>query len=158
MPSETTETTGMTEQTTPCQILALTQFFGQLTPHQLERVAALGTLRDCAAGQQVYRVGDPATEVYVLVHGSVRHAIGFGGRHASVGDTLRRGELFGWAALTPPHQVRIATACCQSPCRLLVIDGAALLVLMEGDHTLGYRLMKQLNRLITGTLTSFAAG
>ena len=127
MPNETTETT---EQTTPSRILSVTNFFGQLTPPQLERVAALGAVQDCAAGQQVYRVG----------------------------DILRRGELFGWAALTPPRNVRIATACCLAPCRFLVIDGAGLIALMEGDHTLGYRLMTQLNRLITGTLTSFAGG
>ena len=28
----------------------------------------------------------------------------------------------------------------------------------EQDHTLGYRLMTQLNRLMTGTLTTFAGG
>ena len=147
-----------TNDETPCGLLAQTNFFGRLTPSQLERVAALSTVQDCEAGQQVYRVGDPANQVYVLVHGTVRHAIGFGGRNASVGDILRRGELFGWAALTPPRNVRIATACCLAPCRFLVIDGAGLIALMEGDHTLGYRLMTQLNRLITGTLTSFAGG
>ena len=139
-------------------VLSQTNFFGQLTPGQLERVAALGSVQDCDEGQQVYRVGDPANGVYVLVHGTVRHAIGFGGRNASVGDILRRGELFGWAALTPPRNVRIATASCLTPCRFLVIDGAGLIALMEHDHTLGYRLMTQLNRLITGTLTSFASG
>jgi hypothetical protein len=29
---------------------------------------------------------------------------------------------------------------------------------MEADHSLGYRLMKQLNALITGNLTAFASG
>ena len=143
---------------TPCELLSQTNFFGRLTPSQLDRVAALSRVLDCEAGQQVYRVGDPASEVYVLVHGTVRHAIGFGGRNASVGDILRRGELFGWAALTPPRNVRIATVACLAPCRFLVIDGAGLIGLMEQDHTLGYRLMTQLNRLITGTLTSFAGG
>ena len=33
-----------------------------------------------------------------------------------------------------------------------------LIELMNGDHTLGYHLMTQLNLLITGTLTAFAAG
>jgi hypothetical protein len=28
----------------------------------------------------------------------------------------------------------------------------------DRDHTLGYRLMRQLNDLISGTLTAFAAG
>ena len=151
-------TNDLTDAMAPAEVLAQTGFFGGLTPSQLDRVAALSSVLDCEAGQQVYRVGDPANEVYVLVHGTVRHAIGFGGRNASVGDILRRGELFGWAALTPPRNVRIATASCLAPCRFLVIDGAGLIGLMEQDHTLGYRLMTQLNRLITGTLTSFAGG
>jgi hypothetical protein len=39
-----------------------------------------------------------------------------------------------------------------------VIAGDQLLLLMEADHSLGYRLMKQLNALITGNLTAFASG
>ena len=37
-------------------------------------------------------------------------------------------------------------------------DGVGLMKLMEQDHTLGYRLMTQLTRLVTGTLTAFASG
>ena len=154
-PSELSESRGAM---VPAVILAQTGFFGQLTPHQIERVAALSTVQDCDEGQQVYRIGDPANVVYVLLRGMVRHSIGFGGRNASVGDILRRGEVFGWAALTPSCNVRIATASCLSPCSFLAIDGAGLIALMEQDHTLGYRLMAQLNRLITGTLTAFAGG
>ena len=151
-------TNEITEAMAPAVILSQTGFFGELTPSQLERVAAMSEVRDCGEGQQVYRIGDPANLVYVLLGGMVRHTIGFGGRNAIVGDILRRGEVFGWAALTPSCNVRIATASCLSPCRFLVIDGAGLIGLMEQDHTLGYRLMTQLNRLITGTLTAFAGG
>ena len=151
-------TNEFTEAMAPAEILSMTNFFGGLTSAQLERVASLGKVQDCGEGQQVYRVGNPADLVYVLVHGMVRQSIGFGGRNARVGDILRRGDVFGWAALTPTCNVRIATATCLSPCRFLAIDGAGLIGLMELDHTLGYRLMTQLNRLITGTLTSFAGG
>ena len=147
-----------TEALTPSEILAQTSFFGELTARQLDRVAALSKLQDCAEGEQVYRIGDPANWVYVLVRGMVRQSIGFSGRNARVGDTLRRGEVFGWAALTPACNVRIAATSCLTPCQFLVIDGAGLIALMEHDHTLGYRLMTQLNRLITGTLTAFAGG
>ena len=151
-------TNEFTEAMAPAAILSQTGFFGDLTPIQLERVAAMSEVRDCGQGQQIYRIGDPANLVYVLLRGMVRHSIGFGGRNASVGDILRRGEVFGWAALTPSCNGRIATASCLSPCRFLVIDGTGLIGLMEQDHTLGYRLMTQLNRLITGTLTAFAGG
>jgi toluene monooxygenase system ferredoxin subunit len=41
---------------------------------------------------------------------------------------------------------------------VLAINGDQLLLLMEADHSLGFRLMKQLNVLITSNLTSFASG
>jgi CRP-like cAMP-binding protein len=148
----------LTDVAAPAEILAQTGFFAELTPGQRERVAALSQVLDCTQSQQVYRVGDPANVLYVLVHGMVRHSIGFGSRNAGVGDILRRGDVFGWAALTPACNVRIATASCLTPCRFLSIDGTRLIALMEQDHTLGYRLMTQLNRLITGTLTAFAGG
>ena len=151
-------TNELAEARTPAEILSQTDFFGELTRAQLERVAALSKVQDCDEGEQVYRVGESANLVYVLVHGMVRQAIGFSGRNARVGDILRRGEVFGWAALTPTCNVRIATASCVTPCRFLAIEGAGLLGLMEQDHTLGYRLETRLNRLITGTLTAFAGG
>ncbi len=143
---------------TPSQILSQTGFFGELTPGQLEQVVAHTKLQDFDEGQQIYRIGDPAKLIYVLVCGTARQAISFDGRTASVGDILRRGDVFGWAALTPTCSVRIATVSCLTPCRFLAIDGAGLIELMEHDHTLGYRLMTQLNRLITGTMTAFTGG
>ena len=142
----------------PHVILSQTAFFGDLSALQLERVAALSEIQECEEGRQVYRIGEPATTVYVLVRGMVRHAIGFGHRNASAGGILRGGEVFGWAALTPSCNVRIATASCLTASSILAIDGPGLIRLMEQDHTLGYRLMTQLNWLITGTLTGFAGG
>lgn len=149
---------GRPEPLDPVRTLAQTVFFGQLDVDRLARVAALTKLLEYPEAAPVYRIGEPAKLVYVVVQGMVRYGIGFGGRNADVGDILRRGSVFGWAALTPACHVRIATAYCLSPCRFLTIDGAALLDVMESDHTLGYRLTTQLNRLITGTLTAFAGG
>ena len=142
----------------PGAILLQTHFFQGLTPGQIDRVAAVSEMQQFEGGQPVYRIGESAKAIYVLVDGTVRMAIGFGGRNANTGDIVRRGDVFGWAALTPGCNQRIATASCLSPCDILAINGAALLNLMEQDHTLGYRLMTQLTQLITGTLTAFASG
>jgi CRP-like cAMP-binding protein len=56
------------------------------------------------------------------------------------------------------EDVRIATASCVTPCTVLAIDGDTLNDLMEQDTALGFQLMKQLNLLVTRTLTAFAAG
>lgn len=143
---------------TPASVISETAFFAGLTPAQVDRVAALGRLSECEAGVHLYHAGEPAQAVYVLVSGSVRFAVGMGERKPRAGDILRRGDLFGWAALTPRCNVRIATASCLTPCTLLVLDGPGLVRLMDGDHTLGYRLMRQLNDLVSGTLTAFAGG
>lgn len=143
---------------TPTAVLSQTDFFKELSAAQIVRIAALSEIQDCGEGQQIYRLGEPARAVYVLMKGNVRMAIAFGGRNANAGDIVRRGEVFGWAALTPRCNLRIATASCLTPCVFLAIDGASLIELMEQDHTLGYILMKQLTQLITGTLTAFAVG
>lgn len=143
---------------TPSVVLAQTVFFRDLDKSQIERVASLAEMQECTGGQQIYRIGEPAKAVYVLVAGTVRMAIAYGSRNANAGDVVRRGEVFGWAALTPRCNLRIATASCLTPCRFLAVDGAGLVNLMEEDHTLGYFVMKQLTQLITGTLTAFAGG
>lgn len=142
----------------PSLILAQTHFFRDLSERQIEQVCALSELLHFEAGRQIYRISEPAHSLYVLVSGSVRQSVGLGDRLARTGDILRRGEIFGWAALTPSCSLRIATTSCLSACSVLAIDGAGLLRLMEQDHTMGYRLMTQLNRLVTGTLTAFAGG
>ena len=140
------------------EIVAATGFFAELTPAQRERVAALGRIETYRQDGQIYDIGDAATDFYVLVDGMVRFSIGLGSRRAAAGQVLRRGEVFGWAALVEQAPKRIASASCISPCSVLAINGDQLLLLMEADHRLGYRLMKQLNALITGNLTAFASG
>ena len=139
-------------------ILSETNFFRGLTPVQLDAVAELTQFHACAEAEQLYRIGQPAPAVYVLVAGTVRLSVGFGERNACAGDILRRGDLFGWAAMTPRCNLRIATAVCLTACTFLPIDGAGLVRLMDSDHSLGYRLMCRLNDLISGTLTAFAGG
>ena len=140
------------------EIVAATGFFAELTPAQRERVTALGRIESYRQDGQIYDIGDAANDLYVLVDGMVRFSIGLGSRRAAAGQVLRRGEVFGWAALVEQAPKRIASAFCISPCTVLAINGDQLLLLMEADHSLGFRLMKQLNALITGNLTAFASG
>lgn len=143
---------------TPSAVLSQTDFFRELSGAQIALIAASSEIQDFTEGQAIYRLGEPAKAMYVLMKGNVRMAIEFGRRNATAGAIVRRGEVFGWAALTPRSNLRIATASCLTPCVLLAIDGASLTELMELDHTLGYVVLKQLTQLITGTLTAFAGG
>ena len=85
----------------PVTILDRTEFFDGLSRLHLEKVADICQLKRYYPPCDIYRHGDEAEELYVLVDGTVMFAVGFGERNASAGNTLRRGNVFGWAALTP---------------------------------------------------------
>lgn len=139
-------------------LLEGTGFFGELTHAQLECVAEMCSLQRFPEGALVYSLGGEARTFYVLVEGMVQFTIAMGTRQTAAGQLIRRGEVFGWAALVEPTTTRIASAVCVSPCTVLGIDGKELLALAERDHGVGYRIMKQLSALISANLTSFAAG
>jgi toluene monooxygenase system ferredoxin subunit len=139
-------------------ILAQTAFFGELSPRQIEQISKLGRIEHYPQDSRIYGLGERAADLYVLVDGMVRFTIGLGSRQTHAGQILKRGEVFGWAALVESTQKRIASALAITPCTVVAINGDQLLILMDQDHTLGYRVMKQLNVLITGNLTAFASG
>jgi toluene monooxygenase system ferredoxin subunit len=140
------------------EILSSTAFFKGVAPEQLERIALLGRVEIYPQDAAIYTLGQAADDFYVLVDGMVRFTIGLGPRSTHAGQVLRRGEVFGWAALVESAQKRIATARAITPCTVLAVNGEQLTIMMDEDHTLGYRLVRELNELITGNLTAFAAG
>ncbi len=142
----------------PVEVLGQARFFSGLTKPQLERVAGLGRARSFPADTRIYTVGDAVDDFYVLAEGMVRFTLGLGKRETSAGEIIRRGDVFGWAALVEGYSRRIATAYCLTPCTVVALDGAQLQALMESDHGLGYAVMKKLAVLLTSELTTFAAG
>ena len=140
------------------RVLADARFFSGLSDAQRGRVAALARTRSFPQDTRIYTVGDEVDDFYVLGDGTVRFTLGLGKRETSAGDIIRRGDIFGWAALVEGHRRRIATAYCLTACQVVSIGGEALMTLMDSDAAIGYALMKKLAVLLTSELTSFAAG
>lgn len=139
-------------------VLRQARFFASLVPAQLERLAALARVERFPQDTRIYMLGDSADDFYVLANGMVRFTLGLGKRETSAGEIIRRGDVFGWAALVAGAQKRIATAFCLTPCEVIALDGNELRALMDSDHSLGYAIMTQCSVLLTSELTSFAAG
>ena len=74
-------------------------------------------------GSVCYDFGDPADDFFVLESGRVEFLIGRDERMSPAGFMLRKGEVFGWAALLENQPRRIARATCLEQSRLLRIDG-----------------------------------
>jgi toluene monooxygenase system ferredoxin subunit len=117
-------------------------------------IAAIAQKEERASGSICYDVGDPADDFYVLESGRVEFLIGRDERLSPAGFMLRKGEVFGWAALLENQPQRIARATCLEPSHLLRINGQRTLELLERDSASGYLVMRRLSSLIARYLTS----
>jgi CRP/FNR family transcriptional regulator, cyclic AMP receptor protein len=133
-------------------MLKQADIFYELTPTQLELIAAICQERRCKAGDILFEENAASDELYVIVQGEVDIQVDpamVGGEDAkSPGPvtiiTLRRGQSFGEVALVD-QGLRSATArCAANSTQLLVIPRDKLTRLCDADPQLGYRLMRNL--------------
>ena len=126
--------------------------FFELTPTQLERVAALCEERRCHAGEIIFEENAGSDELYVIAQGDVDIQVDpslVGGEDTKSPGletiaTLRRGQSFGEVALVD-QGLRSATArCAADNTRLIVLPRDKLIGLCDTDPALGYRLMRNL--------------
>ena len=92
------------------------------------------------AGRVLFRQGDAADRLYVVLHGAVLIE--------GVGVTLRDGAVFGEMAMFSRSGLRSQTARCIEPCDLLSISRAELALLCQHHPDLAFYLI----RLITDRL------
>src|SRR5207248_9038058 len=115
----------------------------------IEKIAAVAKPQMVEEGDTLYAVGDPARSAYVVAAGRLRFILGGDGRPAAQGTMIPAGDILGWAALLGDQPRRIATVIALEKCRLLDIDGEALLAILDEDPRAGYLVMQRLARMIT---------
>jgi CRP-like cAMP-binding protein len=131
-------------------ILRSTDILRGVADHTIGKIAAVAKPQTVEEGDTLYSVGDPARSAYVVADGRLRFILGGDGRPAAQGTMIPAGDILGWAALLGNQPRRIATVIALEKCRLLDIDGEALLQILDCDPRAGYLVMQQrLARMIT---------
>jgi toluene monooxygenase system ferredoxin subunit len=133
------------------------ELFAGLPEGTLAQINALARREEYQQGGALYEVGDPADDFYVLESGRVEFLIGRDERTSPAGFMLRKGEVFGWAALLESQPVRIAKATCFERSTLLRINGKRVLNVLEADPASGYLVMRRLSSLIARYLAASGA-
>jgi sulfonate transport system permease protein len=134
-------------------LLRATAPFHDASDDVLRSVAALARRESFGPGDILYRVGDAADDIYVLITGSVDHALGTGSGARTLNQTMKPGDVFGWAALMKDQYARLAQATCAEPAEMLRIDGHALVSLLESDPVSGDAVLSRFSTLITQDFT-----
>jgi toluene monooxygenase system ferredoxin subunit len=137
--------------------LSVAERFAGIREGTLAQINALARREEYQQGGTLYEVGDPADDIYVLESGRVEFLIGRDDRTRPAGFMLRKGEVFGWAALLESQPVRIAKATCLERSTLLRINGRRALNVLEADPASGYLVMRRLSSLIARYLASSGA-
>ena len=85
------------------RVISLSVDDGEIIPQ-----SALPTAKreEYVKGATLYRPGDPAEDFYVLDSGRVEFLVGRGERTAPGGFMLKKGEVFGWAALLDGYPIK----------------------------------------------------
>jgi CRP-like cAMP-binding protein len=135
-------------------VLSGASLFKGLKPEAIAALAEMADQLRFEEGDDIYRLGDSALHVYVIVSGSVRFSLGVGNRASSANSIMEAGETFGWAALIGEEPRRVATASCLDDTIVLAISGNALTRYFSTDTASGYAVMRKLADRISRDLLS----
>lgn len=114
-----------------------------------KEVMKLGVRQSHAAGDVIFREGDAASHVYVLLDGRVRIIFGESGHVVYI--VSRSGEAFGWSSLVGRKDYS-ATAECLEATTLIAFERNRFQRTLEEDPTNGLVLYKGLAKTLANRL------
>ena len=133
-------------------ILKQTDIFFELSPTQMELIAALCQERRCNASDTVFEENAASDELYIIAQGEIEIQVDpslvgegdtQGGSPVTIA-TLRRGQSFGEVALVDQGLRSASARCSANNTLLLIIPRDKLILLCDTYPQLGYRLMRNL--------------
>jgi len=124
------------------RILADHPFFHELPPAHLSVVVGCAANLRFEAGAFLFRAGEEANQFFLLREGKVALEVTAPGRPPLVLQTVGAGDILGWSWLIPPYHWMF-DARADEQTRAVALDGKCLRAKCEGDHDLGYELLKR---------------
>lgn len=131
--------------------LAASSFCEGMEARHVELLARRASEREFVAGEFVFREGEDASALYIIVEGRVSLEVSAGERGDVVFQTIGRGDALGLSWLFPPRRWHFDARAVEDT-RLIAIDAAWLRETMEADQDLGYEMLKRVARVMVGRL------
>jgi CRP-like cAMP-binding protein len=130
--------------------------FSGLNDAQLKKLIAIAKEEIFAPGTLVFKIGEPATHLYLVEKGKV-----FLEMKGDMGptrppmtvtvDVVTRREALGWSAFSELNLYTLS-ALIADPTNLISFEGGKLKALMDQDPQMGYEITKGLSRLLASRL------
>jgi CRP-like cAMP-binding protein len=132
------------------EMLSQSGVFEGLTEEQLKAVADISEETNCQHGAVLFWEGDLAEHLYILLEGEINIFVQLSSRPGRVTVSVISEPYLpvGWSGLVAPH-VYTASALCESDCRLVAIDGEALMKVLEDDPQMGFVVMCRIAEVLS---------
>ena len=129
------------------------ELFGGLSQDVLKEIATFSREVEYPRGATIFEEDGKAQNVCVLVYGLVTLRIETPASEEKVMVTAIRdaGEVFGWSALIKPY-IYTSTAVCLEETKVIVVDGSALMRLLEEKPAAGFVVMKNVSAVVSSRL------
>ena len=125
--------------------------FRGLDQEELELIAGCGSNVVFAAGERLFREGDPADTFFLVRHGLVALDQNGPNRADVTVETVGPGEIVGWSWLLEPHRWHF-TGRAVELVRAVQFDGVCLRKKCEEDPVLGYDLLTRFAQVLVNRL------
>ena len=129
------------------------RFLHDVSPAHLEKLVKAASLRDFKQAAVVFREGDVAKCVYLVVTGKVSLEICAPGVGCKRILTVGPGELLGWSALLDETRLT-ATARTIEPTQLVELDADRLLALFDKNPRVGYEFTRRAMQAVSKRLSA----
>jgi CRP-like cAMP-binding protein len=135
-------------------VLSKNPWFQALAPKHFQALLAVATEKRWRAGQIIFREGDQADYLYLILSGQIALEIYVPGQGRITILTLGEAGLFGWSAVLPVIGTRTAGARAMLDTWAVAFDSEGLRAACEADHDLGYHVYRRLNNVVAGRLSA----
>ena len=138
--------------------LRRTELFGTLSESQLNILLSHSSVEALDEGKTIFRQGDEANHLYVLIEGMVDLSVKTGEKLDLLTSKVEKeGAAFGIPSLIEPFRYNM-TATCSKPSKVLIIDAGRVKNDMEKDPKMGMEIMRKLASIYFNRLSEMRSG
>jgi CRP-like cAMP-binding protein len=138
--------------------LRKTELFGTLNESQLDILLSHSSLESLPEGKAIFRQGDEANHLYILIEGTVDLSVKTGEKFDFLTSRVEKdGAAFGIPSLIEPFRYNMTATCAKSS-KVLVINANRVRMEMEKDPKMGMEIMKKLASIYFNRLSEMRSG
>ena len=138
--------------------LKKTELFRTLDESQLSALLSHSSVESFPEGKTIFRQGDEANHLYLLIEGMVDLSVKTGERIDFLTSKVdKEGAAFGVPSLIEPFRYNVTATCLRSS-KVFVIDAVRVRMEMEKDPRMGMEILKKLVSIYFNRLNEMRLG